>query len=47
MTTDLRRIESAYLVPVALSKTQLGYWWTAALEEGLLHHGECLTPVEL
>jgi hypothetical protein len=32
---------------VALGKQQLGNWWTAALEEGLLNHGDCLSPVEI
>ena len=47
MTTESRRIESAYLLPVALSKSQFGEWYTAALDEWVVKHGECMTPVEL
>ena len=47
MTTDARRIASAFLLPVALDKAQFGSWVTVALDEGLINHGDCLTPVEV
>ena len=47
MTDAGARMESAYLLPAALSKAQFGAWWTAALDEGLMNRGECVWPVEL
>ena len=41
------RVEKAYLLPVALSKSQFGAWWTAALDEGLLNFGNCMGPAEI
>lgn len=45
--TDSRRIEAAFLLPVAFDKVQFGRWWTGALDEGLINHGDCLTPVQV